>query len=58
VAQHPTSAVTEAKRLLLSGPGSSLRSRYDAENTVMVTTLKPPPMKVMFAGFLGRRGDT
>jgi enoyl-CoA hydratase/carnithine racemase len=47
--------VAEVKRLLLAGPGAALRPRYDAENTVMLTTLRPGPLDQTFATFLNKK---
>jgi len=56
IAANDPLAVSEVKRLLLAGAGRELRARYDNENTVMLTTLRPKPMKDMFASFLRRKG--
>jgi 2-(1,2-epoxy-1,2-dihydrophenyl)acetyl-CoA isomerase len=56
IAANDPVAVSEVKRLLLAGVGRELRARYDNENTVMLTTLRPKPMKDMFASFLRRKG--
>jgi 2-(1,2-epoxy-1,2-dihydrophenyl)acetyl-CoA isomerase len=56
IATNDPRAVREVKRLLLAGPGSPLRARYDAENTAMLTTLRPGPMDRTFRAFLGRHG--
>lgn len=55
IAANDPVAVAEVKRLLLEGPGRQLRPRYDAENTVMLTTLRPKPMTQTFAAFLDGR---
>ena len=54
IAANDPVAVAEVKRLLLEGPGRQLRPRYDAENTAMLTTLRPKPMTQTFAGFLNK----
>jgi enoyl-CoA hydratase/carnithine racemase len=54
IAANDPVAVAEVKRLLLEGPGRQLRARYDTENTVMLTTLRPKPMTQTFARFLNR----
>jgi 2-(1,2-epoxy-1,2-dihydrophenyl)acetyl-CoA isomerase len=54
IAANNPAAVAEVKRLLLEGPGRQLRPRYDAENTVMLTTLRPKPMTETFAAFLNK----
>ncbi|MGH8999729.1 MAG: hypothetical protein ACRDY7_10105 [Acidimicrobiia bacterium] len=43
------------KALVQAGPGRGLRERYEAENVVMRTTLKPRPMTEVFSGFLTSR---
>ena len=56
IAANDPAATREVKRLLLAGPGRELRARYDEENTVMLTTLRPKPMTDVFASFLRRKG--
>jgi enoyl-CoA hydratase/carnithine racemase len=53
IAANPPAGIAEAKRLLHAGPGKGLQDRYEAENVVMRTTLRPRPMPELFAGFLG-----
>lgn len=55
IAAHDAVAIREVKRLLLAGVGERLRSRYDSENTVMMTTLRPTSMRQTFASFLAPR---
>lgn len=55
IAANDPRAVAEVKRLLLAGPGAALRPRYDAENTAMLTTLRPGPMEQTFAPFLSKK---
>jgi 2-(1,2-epoxy-1,2-dihydrophenyl)acetyl-CoA isomerase len=52
IAANPPDGIAETKRLLHAGPGRALRDRYEAENVVMRTTLRPRPMPELFAGFL------
>jgi enoyl-CoA hydratase/carnithine racemase len=52
IAANPPAGVAEIKRLLHSGPGRALQDRYEAENVVMRTTLRPQPMPEVFAEFL------
>jgi enoyl-CoA hydratase/carnithine racemase len=54
IAANDPTAVAEVKRLLLTGQGRDLRARYDAENTAMLTTVRPKPMDQTFARFLDR----
>lgn len=55
IAALPPDGVREAKRLIQTGMGRDLRSRFDAENTAMMTTIRPGEMTDVFAGFLGAR---
>jgi enoyl-CoA hydratase/carnithine racemase len=55
IATNPPEGIAEAKRLLHAGPGRGLRERYEAENVVMRTTLRPKPMPELFARFLDRK---
>jgi 2-(1,2-epoxy-1,2-dihydrophenyl)acetyl-CoA isomerase len=55
IAANNPKAVREVKRLLVTGPGRDTRARYDAENTAMMTTIRPRPMTEIFSGFLGRK---
>jgi enoyl-CoA hydratase/carnithine racemase len=55
IAANDPAAVREVKRLLLTGPGHETRSRYDAENTAMMTTIRPRPMQEIFGRFLTRK---
>jgi 2-(1,2-epoxy-1,2-dihydrophenyl)acetyl-CoA isomerase len=55
IAANDPTAVTEVKRLLVSGLGREVRARYDDENTVMLTSLRPEPVTEMFKGFLQNR---
>jgi enoyl-CoA hydratase/carnithine racemase len=52
IAANPPQGIAQAKRLLHAGPGRSLQDRYEAENVVMRTTLRPRPMPELFARFL------
>ncbi len=52
IAANPPGGIAEAKRLLHAGPGRALRDRFEAENVVMRTTLRPKPMPDLFARFL------
>jgi len=52
IAANPPDGIAEAKRLLHAGPGRALRDRFEAENVVMRTTLRPQPMPELFARFL------
>jgi len=52
IAANPPGGIAEAKRLLHAGPGRALRDRFEAENVVMRTTLRPKPMPELFARFL------
>jgi 2-(1,2-epoxy-1,2-dihydrophenyl)acetyl-CoA isomerase len=52
IAANPPGGVAEAKRLIHAGPGKALQDRYEAENVVMRTTLRPKPMPELFARFL------
>lgn len=54
IAANPPGGVAETKRLLHAGPGRGLQDRYEAENVVMRTTLRPKPMPELFARFLSR----
>jgi enoyl-CoA hydratase/carnithine racemase len=58
IAAMDPAAVREVKHLLLNGMGEELRARYDRENTVMLSTLRPKPMKEMFAPFFNRQRRT
>lgn len=55
IAAHPPEGIAEAKRLLHAGPGRALPDRFEAENVVMRTTLRPKPMPELFARFLNRK---
>jgi 2-(1,2-epoxy-1,2-dihydrophenyl)acetyl-CoA isomerase len=52
IAAHPPGGIAETKRLLHAGSGRGLQDRYEAENLVMRTTLRPRPMPELFARFL------
>jgi 2-(1,2-epoxy-1,2-dihydrophenyl)acetyl-CoA isomerase len=52
IAANPPGGIAEAKRLIHAGPGKALSDRYEAENVVMRTTLRPKPMPELFAKFL------
>ena len=52
IGANPPDGIAEAKRLLHAGPGRALRDRFEAENVVMRTTLRPQPMPELFARFL------
>jgi enoyl-CoA hydratase/carnithine racemase len=52
IAVNPPGGIAEAKQLLHAGPGRGLRERFEAENVVMRTTLRPKPMPELFARFL------
>ena len=52
IAANPPEGIAEAKRLLHAGPGRALQDRFEAENVVMRTTLRPKPMPELFAHFL------
>jgi enoyl-CoA hydratase/carnithine racemase len=58
IAANPPEGVAEIKRLLHAGPGRALQDRYEAENVVMRTTLRPRPMSELFAGFLAGHPET
>lgn len=51
IAAQSPDAIREIKTLLLAGQGSDLRSRYDRENTVARTALRPRSIGETFAGF-------
>ena len=55
IAANEPKAVREVKRLLVSGPGRDTRARYDAENTAMMTTIRPRPMSEVFSAFLDHK---
>jgi enoyl-CoA hydratase/carnithine racemase len=55
VAANPPDGIAEAKRLMQAGPGKGLQERFEAENVVMRTTLRPKPMPELFACFLDRK---
>ena len=57
IAANPPEGIGEAKRLLHAGPGRGLRDRYEAENVVMRTTLRPEPMPELFARFLAAHAE-
>ena len=52
VAALPPEGVRAVKQLLQAGPGRDLRARFDAENTAMMTTVRPGPMTDVFSSFL------
>ncbi|MFF0816334.1 enoyl-CoA hydratase/isomerase family protein [Rhodococcus sp. NPDC003318] len=54
LAGQPAEGLREIKTLLLDGPGRDLRTRYDRENTVGRTTLRPRPVTDLFSGFFSR----
>lgn len=54
LAAQPPEALREIKALMLDGPGRGLRTRYDRENTVSRTTLRPRQITDLFAGFFSR----
>ncbi len=56
IAANPPEGIEQVKRLVHDGPGRRLQDRYEAENVVMRTTLRPRPMGELFAGFLSRDG--
>jgi len=58
IAAQPPEAIREIKSLLLAGHGRDLRSRYDRENTVARTTLRPRAVGDMFTEFFGAREET
>ncbi|CCW11631.1 enoyl-CoA hydratase/isomerase family protein [Rhodococcus aetherivorans] len=58
IAAQPPEAVREIKSLLLAGHGKDLRSRYDRENAVARTALRPRPIGDMFTEFFGARAGT
>ncbi|EME19831.1 enoyl-CoA hydratase/isomerase family protein [Rhodococcus triatomae] len=58
LAAQPPEGLREIKALLLDGPGRDLRTRYDRENTVARTTLRPRPITDLFSGFFTRPGRT
>lgn len=58
IATQPPEAVREIKSLLLTGPGSDLRSRYDRENAAARSTLRPRPIAEMFTEFFRARAGT
>ena len=55
IAANPPGGIAEAKRLMHAGPGRGLQERFEAENVVMRTTLRPKPMPELFARFLDRK---
>ncbi|MFC9556146.1 enoyl-CoA hydratase/isomerase family protein [Rhodococcus sp. NPDC056960] len=55
IAAQPPESLREIKALLLEGPGRDLRSRYDRENVVSRTTLRPRPVEEMFTSYFGSR---
>ncbi|MDV7352851.1 enoyl-CoA hydratase/isomerase family protein [Rhodococcus oxybenzonivorans] len=55
IAAQPPESMREIKALLLEGPGQGLRSRYDRENTVSRTTLRPRPVEEMFSSYFESR---
>lgn len=57
LAAQPPEGLREIKALLLDGPGRDLRARYDRENSVSRTTLRPRPVTDLFAGFFTRSGN-
>ncbi|MGV9743715.1 enoyl-CoA hydratase/isomerase family protein [Rhodococcus zopfii] len=57
LAGQPPEWLRAIKALLLGGPGRELRARYDRENTVSRTTLRPRPIADLFAGFFSRPGS-
>jgi 2-(1,2-epoxy-1,2-dihydrophenyl)acetyl-CoA isomerase len=52
VAALPPEGVRAVKQLLQAGPGRDLRARFDAENTAMMTTVRPGAMTDVFSRFL------
>lgn len=54
LAAQPSAVLREIKALLLDGVGRDLRARYDRENYVARTTLRPRPITDLFAGFFSR----
>ena len=52
VAALPPEGVRAVKQLLQAGPGRDLRARFDAENTAMMTAVRPGPMTDVFSRFL------
>ncbi|RZL74521.1 MAG: enoyl-CoA hydratase/isomerase family protein [Rhodococcus sp. (in: high G+C Gram-positive bacteria)] len=57
IAAQPPESMREIKSLLLEGPGNGLRSRYDRENAVSRTTLRPRPVEEMFSSYFGSRAQ-
>jgi enoyl-CoA hydratase/carnithine racemase len=55
IAAQPPESMREIKALLLEGAGQGLRSRYDRENAVSRTTLRPPPIEEMFSSYFESR---
>ena len=55
IAAQPPESMREIKALLLEGPGQGLRSRYDRENAVSRTTLRPRPVEEMFSSYFESR---
>ncbi|MGX6510945.1 enoyl-CoA hydratase/isomerase family protein [Rhodococcus sp. SJ-2] len=58
IAAQPPDAIRQIKTLLLSGHGRGLRSRYDRENTVARTTLRPRRVTEMFTEFFRARAGS
>jgi 2-(1,2-epoxy-1,2-dihydrophenyl)acetyl-CoA isomerase len=52
IAELPPEGIQGIKRLLRDGVGGRLRSRFDAENTMMRETFRHKPMSDVFQGFL------
>ncbi|MFC9761128.1 enoyl-CoA hydratase/isomerase family protein [Rhodococcus jostii] len=57
IAAQPPESMREIKALLLEGAGNGLRSRYDRENVVSRTTLRPRPVEEMFSSYFGSRAE-
>jgi 2-(1,2-epoxy-1,2-dihydrophenyl)acetyl-CoA isomerase len=55
IAAQPPESMREIKALLLEGPGQGLRSRYDQENAVSRTTLRPRPVEEMVSSYFESR---
>ena len=54
IAAAPAAGPRAIKRLLREHVGATLEQRYGAENDVMRTELRPPPMAELYADFLAK----
>jgi 2-(1,2-epoxy-1,2-dihydrophenyl)acetyl-CoA isomerase len=58
IAAHPPEGLKEIKRLLHDAVGRRWQDMYEAENTAMLTTLRPRPQSETFSSFLAKHSSS